>query len=85
MDLVLSYFNISIKTVVNNPTGQENITYVGGGARSLWNDYLAKPFSNVLNSTVVKGLWDSFITNMQYIHDGKPTDFQRSAPIVPIN
>jgi len=82
--IFLSYFNISLKAVVESPNVQNNFSYVGSSGRSLWNDYLAKPFSNVLNSTVVKYFWNSFITNMQNIHDGKPTDFQKFAPTVPI-
>jgi len=83
--IFLSYFNISLKAVVESPNVKDNFNYIGSSGRSLWNDYLAKPFSNVLNSTVVRGFWDSFIKNMQYIHDGEPTDFQRSAPTFPID
>ncbi len=83
--LVLSYFHISLKAVVESPDTQNNINYVGGSGRSLWNDYLAKPVSEVLNSAIVKNFWDSFISNMQRIHDGQPTDIQNSAPVVPLH
>ena len=82
--IVLSYFHISIQTVVQSPDAQNNFNYVGSTSRNLWTDYLAKPVSNILNSTIIKNLWDSFISNMQRIHDGKPTDFQLSAPQVPL-
>jgi len=32
--LVLSYFNVSIKSVVDSPTGQENVNYVKTTDRS---------------------------------------------------
>ncbi len=80
--IVLSYFNISLKAVVESPGVQNNFTYIGSTGRSLWNDYLAKPFSNVLNSTIIKTFWNSFISNMQRIHNGQPTDFEKMAPTV---
>ena len=80
--IVLSYFNISIKAVVESPQAKDNFTYVGSTSRSLWNDYLAKPVHDILNSDVVKFFWNAFVSNMQSIHDGKPTDFQKFAPTV---
>lgn len=83
--IILGYFNINIKAVVESPSTQSNFSYVGSAGRSLWNDYLKKPFSNVIGSDVVQGFWSSFISNMKNIHDGKPNDFERSAPTFPIN
>jgi hypothetical protein len=37
--LLLSYFNISIKGIVESPTGQENITYVREAINNFWNNY----------------------------------------------
>ena len=78
--LVLSYFNISVKSVVESPTGQENINYVGGGTRNLWNDYLQKPVSYLWNDVFINIFWQSFINNMERIRDGKPTDYELNAP-----
>lgn len=82
--IALSYFNISLKAVVESPNVQNNFSYIGSTGRSLWNDYFAKPLSDIKNSAVVKYFWNSFMKNMQYIHEGEPTDFQRSAPTFPI-
>lgn len=60
--LVLSYFHISIKAIVESPAGQENINYVGGGAKSLWNDYLAKPASYLWNDVWLPVFWRPFIS-----------------------
>ena len=79
--LVLSYFNISVKSVVESPTGQENINYVGGGTRNLWNDYLKAPASYLWNDVFVNIFWKSFINNMERIRDGKPTDYELNAPL----
>ena len=52
--LVLSYFRISIKSVVESPAGQENINYVGGGLKTFWTDHLQKPVSGFFNYFTLK-------------------------------
>lgn len=78
--LVLSFFNVSLKAVVESPKAQDNFSYVGSSGRSLWNDYLKKPIKDVLDYAGVKYIWSSFVSNMQQIQEGKPTDFQKLAP-----
>ena len=80
--LVLSYFNISVKSVVESPTGQENINYVGGGTVSLWDRYLKGPASYIWNDIFVNIFWKSFVNNMERIRDGQPTDYELNAPVV---
>jgi len=80
--LVLSYFNISVKSVVESPTGQENLNYVGGGTRNLWNDYLKAPASYLWNDIFINIFWKSFVNNMERIRDGQPTDYELNAPSV---
>jgi hypothetical protein len=77
--LVLSYFKISIKSVVESPIGQENINYVGGGTRNLWDDYLAQPAHYLWQDVWVNIFWQGFINNMERIRDGQPTDFDNAA------
>jgi hypothetical protein len=77
--LVLSYFGISIKSVVESPTGQENINYVGGASKSLWTTYLAEPAAYLWNDVWIKIFWKGFISNMERIRDNKPTDFDSAA------
>lgn len=61
--LVLSYFNVSIKAVVESPTGQENINFVGTTSRNLWNDYLAQPASYLWNDVWLKLIWNPLLSN----------------------
>ncbi|MFA6520271.1 MAG: hypothetical protein WCT44_01535 [Candidatus Paceibacterota bacterium] len=77
--LVLSYFNISIKSVVDSPTAQENIDYVGGGTKSLWTTYLAEPADYLWNDIWLPIFWRPFVSNMERIRDGLPTDVDRAA------
>ncbi|MFH1201014.1 MAG: hypothetical protein V1484_01645 [bacterium] len=83
--LVLSYFNISIKSVVNSPTGQENVNYVREGTKSLWTTYLAEPVSYLWNDVCKNIFWKGFISNMERIRDGQPTDFDNAANNLKVN
>ena len=80
--LVLSYFKISVRSVVESPTGQDNISYIGGGTRNLWDDYLQKPASYLWNDIFINIFWQSFVNNMERIRDGQPTDYEVNAPAV---
>lgn len=80
--LILSYFRISVRSVVESPEAQDNITYVGGGTRNLWNDYLKEPASYLWNDIFKNIFWASFVDNMERIRDGKTTDYENSAPTV---
>ena len=80
--LIISYYNISIKAVVESPQTQGNFSYVVGNSRSVWNDYLKSPATYVWNYVVVDLIWKSFINNMERIRDGQPTVFDNAAPTV---
>ena len=78
--LVLSYFKINVKSVVESPDGQSNINYVKGTSMTIWQAYLQKPAAYLWNDVFIKIFWQSFINNMERIRDGKPTDFEEAAP-----
>lgn len=61
--LLLSYFNVSIKSIVESPTGQENINYVREAVNNFWNNYLAQPASYLWNDVWLKLVWHPFISN----------------------
>lgn len=82
--LVLSYFKISIRTVVESPEAQDNIGYVRGTSRSVWDDYLKEPATNFWNKVVKDLLWASFVNNMERIRDGQPTEMEEGAPSLDI-
>lgn len=80
--LVLSYFKVNIRTVVESPEAQDNIGYVKGGTVSLWDRYLKEPATYFWDNIVVNIFWNSFISNMEKIRDGQSTDFETAAPTV---
>ncbi len=76
----MSYFKISIRTVVESPEAQDNIQYVSGAGLSVWDKYLKEPADWFWNKVVKDLLWDSFENNLQRIKDGMPTELEENAP-----
>lgn len=52
--LILSYFKISIKSLVESPSGQENINYVREGVMNVWDNYLKEPAAKFWNFFTLK-------------------------------
>lgn len=63
--LLLSYFHISIKSVVDNPDTRENFNYVVVTSRDLWREYLKKPTTY---------LWNLFLWSIKYIRESQLID-----------
>lgn len=78
--LILSYLNVSIKGIIESPTGQENVNYIKDETKSVWVTYLKEPAEYLWNDILVNIFWKSFILNMERIRDGIPTDFEKAAP-----
>ena len=83
--IVLGYFNVSVKSVVESPLAQENINYVGGAGKTLWERYLKDPAIYLWSDIWVNIFWKSFVNNMERIRDGKPTDLEEASPKVNFN
>jgi len=83
--LVLSYFKISIKSVVESPEAQENIQYVSGTSKNLWDEYLKEPVTYLWEDVFKDIFWASFINNMERIRDGQPTTLEESMTTVDFN
>ena len=80
--LVLSFFNISIKRVAESPIGQENFGYVEDTSKSIWDKYFKEPVQYLWNDVWIDIFWASFISNMERIRDGQPTDFDTAVPSI---
>lgn len=83
--LILSYFNISLRRVVESPTGQENINYVTGTSKNFWEKYLKEPAHYLWKDVWIDIFWKGFISNMERIRDGKPTDLDQAVPGINFN
>ena len=62
--LVVSYFGVSIRQVVQSPTTQDNVSYVWTGVVNVWDDYLQVPATAVWNFFVTY-VWTPGITAIE--------------------
>ena len=83
--LVLSYFNVSIRGVVESPTGQDNINYVQDTSKGFWDRYLKDPADYLWNDIFINLMWNSFVSNLERIRDGEPTDFNKYGPQINVD
>lgn len=80
--LILGYFNIDLKSTIESPTNQENVSYIKERTTHIWETYLKKPVLFFWNNIFINLLWNAFTSNMERVRDGKPTDFELWAPQV---
>ena len=81
--LVLSYFGISLRALVNNPVTQDNISYTASTTVTVWDAYLKKPATYLWNEIFLALIWGPAINNLKNLRDNQPTTIQQDAPVVP--
>lgn len=80
--IILGYYGISVRQAVDNPTSQDNISYVSNGIVYVWDEYLQAPAS-YLWGIFVNDIWNASINNLERLKNGQSTDIQENGPIVP--
>lgn len=82
--LIMSFLSFDIESIVESPQSQKNIAYVVGLGTLVWDKFLSKPVLYFWQNIFIDLLWESFVSNMERIKQGEPTDLQLMAPYVPI-
>ncbi len=82
---ILSYFGISVRSIIENNLFQENIGYILNWIRYIWNTYLIGPAKYIWNDIFINLLWNSFIENMQRIKEGRNPEIMENAPRIDFN
>ena len=82
--LIMSYYGISLRALVNNPTTQDNISYVATSSVSIWDQYLKQPATYLYNQVFISLIWNPAIDNLTKMKNGEPTNVQTSAPQLPV-
>ncbi len=77
---ILSALGVSIRSIVQGETLQDNFKYVWAKIDYTWDKYLARPAKYLWNDIFIGLLWDSFIDNMKRIKEGKSPDIIENAP-----
>jgi hypothetical protein len=68
--IVLGYYGISVRSAVNNPTTQDNISYVWNGTVNIWDDYLQAPAGYLWN-IFIDDIWTPALDNLINIKNGQ--------------
>ena len=74
---VLSYFNISLRAIVDGNVFRENFAFVWNSIKSGWNRYLLGPADYLWNDIFIDLIWDSFTDNLGRIKKGDDPSFNR--------
>ncbi len=77
---VLSYFGVSVRTIVNSDMIQDNFSFVWGWVKQIWNNYMARPARYLWNDIFIELLWNSFVDNLEKIKSGEPIEMRENAP-----
>ncbi len=68
--IVLGYYGISVRQAVQNPTTQDNISYIWTGAVNIWDTYLRAPAEYLWN-IFVTDIWTPALNNLENIKNGQ--------------
>lgn len=82
---VASYFNFDIKSFIESPMTQKNISYFVTLGKTVWKGYLEKPTQYLWNSVFADIIKQSFIqtmTNVKALQEGRNGDI-KVLPIIP--
>lgn len=71
--LILSYFGLNIRAIVNSPAGKENFSFTQELMIKTWDHYLKAPVTYVWNDIFIKLIWDPAIHALQ---NGRGIDTQ---------
>lgn len=82
--LILSYFGLNIRAIVNSPTGQDNFSYSQEIMIKVWNNYLKGPATYLWNDIFIKLIWNPAIENLTRMKNGEPDSIRTAAPTLPI-
>ncbi|NOY35599.1 MAG: hypothetical protein GXP44_01610 [bacterium] len=78
--IILSYFNISLRAIIDGNAFQDNFSFVWNSVKSGWNKYLVGPADYLWNDIFIDLIWDSFTDNLEKIKNGDDTTLTESAP-----
>jgi hypothetical protein len=83
--LILSYFNIDFRAIMESPQTEQNISYVkelgistwertvgiwNAWFRPFWDNYLSKPVLYFWQNIFIEILWTSFVQGLNALRDG---------------
>ena len=62
--LVLAYFGLNLRNIVDSPTFQDNWSFLSTGTVNVWNNYLKAPAAHAWSFFVIY-VWDPVFNRLQ--------------------
>lgn len=79
--IVLGYFGIDVREVIESPATQNNLNYAERIVSNVWHNYLKEP-ATYLWGIFVKYIWGTAVNNLEKMKNDEPTAIDESAPKV---
>ena len=79
--LVLSYFGLNIRTIVNSPAGKDNFSFTQELMISTWNNYLKTPTLYVWH-LFADLIWNPSIDHLNKAKNGGNDNIKSSSPLI---
>ncbi len=80
--LILSYFGLNLRDIVNSPAGRDNFSYTQEVMINVWDNYLKRPVMYLWNDIFLELIWYPAIDNLTKIKNGEMNTIQSQAPKV---
>ena len=76
--LILSYFGLNLRDIVNSPAGKDNFSFTQEVMIKIWS-YIKGPVTYLWH-IFIDLIWNPAIEALTKIRDGEPTSLETSAP-----
>lgn len=77
--LIVSYFGINLRQVVNDPVTQDNFGYVATSTITIWDKYLKIPATYIWKDVFLDLVWEPALDNLTRMKNGEPTIYEEAA------
>lgn len=81
--IILGYFGLNLRNIINSPTVQDNFAYAEGLIVNIWNNYLSRPAAYLWNNVFIDLIWNPAISNLERMKSGGAVVPENVAPTVP--
>ena len=70
--LLLSYFKVTVRGIIESPEGQDNVNYVQSIGQNIWQNYLQDPATYLWNDVWVPLIWHPVLSLLVHVKDKIP-------------
>jgi hypothetical protein len=80
--LILAYFGLNLRSIVNSPTFQDNWALIRDFVVMIWNNYLRRPALYLWNEIFIKLIWSAALENLHRMATGQQSTVLEHIPTI---